>query len=129
MIIYMCIKFESNILIFSKDIAQKPLFKVENFSKVKKGHNSQNNWWILPLIELDIQFMIIDLCIKFQSNTPIFSKDIAQKPFVLCTWRGHKNGPNYKKFISLGSSTYQPIIKSSSSHSLNTLKSEGPKKF
>ena len=29
--------------------------------------------------------MIIYLCIKFQSNTPIFSKDIARKPFVLRT--------------------------------------------
>ena len=31
--------------------------------------------------------MIIYLSIKFQSNTPIFSKDIAQKPFVLRTGR------------------------------------------
>ena len=29
--------------------------------------------------------MIIYLCIKFQSNAPIFSKDIARKPFVLHT--------------------------------------------
>ena len=26
--------------------------------------------------------MIIDLCIKIQSNTPICSKDVARKPFV-----------------------------------------------
>ena len=26
--------------------------------------------------------MIIYLCVKFESNTPIFSKDIARKPFV-----------------------------------------------
>ena len=83
MIIYLCIKYESNTLIFSKDIEQKLFFKVENFLKLKKGHNSQNNWWILPLIESDLHFMIINLCIKFQSNTPIFSKDIARKPFVL----------------------------------------------
>ena len=31
--------------------------------------------------------MIIHLCIKFQSNASIFSEDIAQKPFVLCTGR------------------------------------------
>ena len=31
--------------------------------------------------------MIIYMCIKFQSNTPILSKDIAQKPFVLLTGR------------------------------------------
>ena len=29
--------------------------------------------------------MIIYLCIKFQFNTPIFTKDIARKPFVLRT--------------------------------------------
>ena len=29
--------------------------------------------------------MIIYLCIKFQSNIPILSKDIARKPKVLCT--------------------------------------------
>ena len=53
----------------------KPFFKVE------KGHNSQNNWCILPLVEPDLHFMIIYLCIKFQSNTLIFSKDIERKPF------------------------------------------------
>ena len=37
MIIYLCIKSESKILIFSKDIEQKPFFKVENFSKLKKA--------------------------------------------------------------------------------------------
>ena len=46
-----------------------------------KGHNSDdNNWWILPLIVLDLHFMIIYLCIKNESNTSMYSKDIAQKP-------------------------------------------------
>ena len=31
--------------------------------------------------------MIIYLCIKFQSNTPILSNDIARKSFVLRTGR------------------------------------------
>ena len=48
MIIYLCIKFESNILVFAKDIERKPFYKVENFSKLEKGHNSLNNLWILP---------------------------------------------------------------------------------
>ena len=52
-----------------------------HFLKLKKGHNSQNNRWILLFIELDLHFMIIYLCIKFQSNTPILSKHIAEKPF------------------------------------------------
>ena len=51
------------------------------FSKLKKGHNSQNNRWILLLIELDLYFMIIYPCTKFQSNIPILLKDIAWKPF------------------------------------------------
>ena len=46
-----------------------------------KGHNSDNNWWILSIIELDLYFMIIYLCMKYESNTPMFSKDIAWKPF------------------------------------------------
>ena len=53
------------------------LWNGNHFSKLKKGHNSKNNWWILPYkIQLDIHFMIIYLCIKLESNTLIFSKDI-----------------------------------------------------
>ena len=37
MIIYLCIKFQSNTPILSKDIARKPFFKVENFSKLKRA--------------------------------------------------------------------------------------------
>ena len=51
---------------------------------LKKGHNS-NNWWILPKIELYQYFMIKYLCIKYESNTLIFSKDIEGKPFFVCT--------------------------------------------
>ena len=36
--------------------------------------------------------MIIYLCIKFQSNTPILSKDIARKPKVLRTGRTGRDG-------------------------------------
>ena len=56
--IYLCIKHESNILIFSKDIEWKI------FLNLKKGHNFHDNWWISPLIELDLYFKIIYLCIK-----------------------------------------------------------------
>ena len=47
-----------------------------------KGHNSDNNWWILSEIELDLYFMIIYLCMKYESNTPMYSKDTARKPFL-----------------------------------------------
>ena len=43
-----------------------------------KGHNSKNNQWILSVIELDLYFMITYLCMKYESNTPKYSKDIAQ---------------------------------------------------
>ena len=96
MIIYLCTKFESNTPILSKAITLKPFFKVEIFSKLKRAitpkiiggfypkSNSNYILW-LYLIELELHFMIIYLCIKFQSNTPILSKDIARKPKVLRT--------------------------------------------
>ena len=59
--IYLCTKFKSNTPTLSKDIAQKPFFKVE------KGHNSQNNWrtlnrtWptlydYIPVFKISIQY-------------------------------------------------------------------------
>ena len=42
-----------------------------------KGHNSDNIQWILSIIKLDLYFMIIYLCMKYESNTPMYSKDIA----------------------------------------------------
>ena len=65
--------------------------------KLKKGHNSYNNWQILRLIKLDLYFMMIYLCLKYESNTLIFSKGIEQKPyFVHMDWmmrlkRGHNS--------------------------------------
>ena len=58
-----------------------------HFSLEIKGHNSHDNWWILPVIELDLYFMIMYLCMKYESNTPMFSKDIARKPFFVRTGR------------------------------------------
>ena len=49
--------------------------------KEKKGHNSHNNGLILPYLELDLYFMIIYLCVKFEINTLMFSKDIKLKLF------------------------------------------------
>ena len=54
MIIYMCMKYESNTSMFSKDTAPKTFFLTEI-----KGHNSDNNQWILSIIEPDLYFMII----------------------------------------------------------------------
>ena len=97
-----------------------------------KGHNSDNNWWILSIIELDLYFMIMYLCIKYESNTPMFSKDIARKPFFVRTgqdvrdvrtygqgwcympphykWRGHKN-QSTMCFSNLHRRNYCPVNK------------------
>ena len=48
-----------------------------------KGHNSNNDRWILSVIELDLYLTIIYLCMKYESNTPMYSKDIVQKPFFI----------------------------------------------
>ena len=75
MIIYLCMKYESNSLLFSKDIA---IFHTEI-----KGHNSDNNRRILSVIELDLYFMIIFLRMKYESNSPILSKDMVRKLFFI----------------------------------------------
>ena len=77
-IIYLCMKCESNSPMYSKDIPWKPFF----LPKIK-GHNSDNNWWILQVIELDLYFMIIYLCMKYESNTSLYSKDIPRKPLFI----------------------------------------------
>ena len=50
-----------------------------------KGNNSNIKRWILSVIELDLHFMIIYLCMKYESNTPMYSKDITRKPFFIRT--------------------------------------------
>ena len=50
-----------------------------------KGHNSDNNRWILSVIELDLYFLLytLYLCMRYESNTHMYSKDIARKPFFV----------------------------------------------
>ena len=57
--------------------------RINRALSLTKGHNSDNNQWILSVIELDLYFMIIYLCMKYESNTPMFLKDMAQKPFFI----------------------------------------------
>ena len=59
----------------------KKISEGKHFLKVKKGHNSDNNGLILPYLELDLYFMTIYLCVKFEFNTLMFSKDIKLKLF------------------------------------------------
>ena len=62
-----------------------------------KGHNSDNNWWILSVIELDLYFMIIYPCMKYESNTPMYSKDIARKPFFVRTGQDVRDVRMYRR--------------------------------
>ena len=56
-----------------------------HFSFRDQGPKSDNNWWILSIIELDLYFMIMYLCMKYEFNTPMFSKVFARKPFFVRT--------------------------------------------
>ena len=57
-------------------------YQKENiFWRWKKGHNSHNNGLILSYLELDLYFIIICLCVKFEFNTLMFLKDIKLKLF------------------------------------------------
>ena len=58
-----------------KSIFFKKISEGKHFLKVKKDHNSLNNRLILPYLELDLYFMIIYLCVKFEFNTRMFSKE------------------------------------------------------
>ena len=78
MITYLGMKYESNTPTYSKDIARKPFFHTEI-----KGHNSDNNWLILSIIKLDLYFMIIYQCMKYESISPMYSKDMARKPIFV----------------------------------------------
>ena len=57
--------------------------RINRALSLTKGHNSNNNWWILSVIKLDLYFMILYLCMKYESNTPMYSKDIARKRFFI----------------------------------------------
>ena len=61
--LYLCMKYESNTSMHSKRYRPETIFRTEI-----KGHNSDNNLWILPLIELGLYFMILYLCMKNESN-------------------------------------------------------------
>ena len=64
-----------------KSILFKKISEGKYLLKVKKGRNYHNNGLILPYLELDLYFMIIYLCVKFEFNKLMFSKDIKLKLF------------------------------------------------
>ena len=49
--------------------------------------------WILSILELSLYFIIIYLCMKYESTTPMFSLDIARKPFFT-EIKGHNSDNN-----------------------------------
>ena len=67
--------------------------RINRALSLTKAHNSNNNRWILSVIELDLYFMIIYLCMEYESNTPMYSKDIARKS-VHTEIKGHNSDNN-----------------------------------
>ena len=63
-----------NIPIHKSIFFPKKKYQGKHLSKVKKGHNSHNNGLILPQLELDLYFMIIYLCVKYEFNTLVFKR-------------------------------------------------------
>ena len=57
--------------------------RINRALSLTKGHNSNNNRWILSIIELYLYFMITYLCKKYEFNKPTYSKYIAWKPFYI----------------------------------------------
>ena len=78
MITYLCMKYESKYTNVLKRYRPETIFHTEI-----KGHNSDNDWWFLFVIKLDLFFIIIYLCMKYESISPMYSKDIARKPFFV----------------------------------------------
>ena len=62
-----------------KSIFFKKISEGKHLLKAKKGRNSHNNGLILPYLELDLYFMKMYLCVKYEFNTLMFSKDIKLK--------------------------------------------------
>ena len=88
MITYLCMKYEPNIPMYSKDMAHKPFFIWS--SRAILAHNK---WWILSVIKLDLYFMIIYMCMKYEYNrTPMYLKDMARKPFFVRTGHTRRTG-------------------------------------
>ena len=66
MIIYLCTKFQSNTRILSKDIARKPFFKTDIFSKLKRAispkiiggfyPNLTYIYYYIPVCKISIQY-------------------------------------------------------------------------
>ena len=56
-------KYESDTSMFFKRYRPETIFPTEI-----KGHNADDNRWILSVIKLELYFMIIYLCMKFESH-------------------------------------------------------------
>ena len=61
--------------------SDKSIFFKKKYQKENIFWGWNNNGLILPYLELDLYFMIIYLCVKFEFNTLMFSKDIKLKLF------------------------------------------------
>ena len=65
--------------------------RINRALSLTKGHNSNNNWWILSVIKLELYFMIIYLCMKYESNTPMFFKRYRPETIFHSETKGHNS--------------------------------------
>ena len=73
--------------------------------------------------------MIIHLCKKFQSNTPVLSKDIAWKPKVLRTGRTERDGRTGRTYVRTAVILYAPPPPPGGGIKNNTKKRERMQKY
>ena len=87
MIVYLCIKYEFNTAIFSKDNKRKSFFK----QKLKKGHNTQNNRAFY--IKSNLTCIYDYICMKYESNN--FFNIIMKKKNLGMGQMDRKDGCTY----------------------------------
>ena len=63
MIIYMCMEFGIQYTFAIKRYHPETIFRTET-----KGHDSDNNWWILSVFELELYFVIIYKWIQYTNE-------------------------------------------------------------
>ena len=89
-----------------KRFERKPFFvHMDRTLKLKKDITPIKIGGFYPN-ELDLYFMITYLCIKYESNNQIFSKDIKRKPFFV-----HANGITDRMYGRTAVILYAPLLK------------------
>ena len=91
MIIYLCIKFQSNIPIISKDIAQKPYELRTGLTDGRDGRTYGQWWYYMDPIEngvgiiKDKDYMNIGISLKAYAFSHMMPEKLGSKSTQVCT--------------------------------------------